>query len=59
MDVHSQKNQFEFYLDEYRSVDKNVTFDIISFWKGNKFRYHEVASIARDILNIHVSTIVS
>ena len=35
------------------------SFDIFSFWKGNQFRYPEVATMDRDILSIHVSPIAS
>ena len=38
-------------------MDLDDTFDILSFWKGNQFRYLEVATMTRDILSIHVSTI--
>jgi hypothetical protein len=34
-----------------------MTFDILSFWKGNEFRYPEVAAMARDILSIHISIV--
>jgi hypothetical protein len=32
---------------------------ILSFWKGNQFRYLEVAAMARDILSIPISTVAS
>jgi hypothetical protein len=35
------------------------SFDILSFWKGNQFRYPEVAAMARDILNILVFIVAS
>jgi hypothetical protein len=40
-------------------VDLDESFDILSFWKGNQFRYPEVAAMARDILSIPVSTVAS
>jgi hypothetical protein len=36
-----------------------MTFDILSFWKGNEFRYPEVAAMTRDVLSIFISTIAS
>jgi hypothetical protein len=47
------------YLDEPKYLEKNTTFDILSFWKGNEFRYPEVAAMARDVLSIHISTVAS
>ncbi|KAL7585178.1 zinc finger BED domain-containing protein RICESLEEPER 2-like [Lactuca sativa] len=54
----SQKSQLEMYLDEPRS---EVTEDInvLSFWKAHQYRYPELASMARDILSIPVSTVAS
>jgi len=46
-------------LDEPKYLEKNTTFDILSFWKGNEFRYPEVAAMARDILSILISTVAS
>jgi hypothetical protein len=43
----------------WRSVDWNDTFDILSFWKGNQFRYPEVAAMAQDILSILFSIVAS
>ena len=40
-------------------MDLDESFDILSFWKGNQFRYPEVAAIARDILSIPISTVAS
>lgn len=52
----SQKSQLELYLDEPR-LDRKARLDILAYWRGNQFRYPEVAAMARDILNIPVSTI--
>ena len=52
----AQKTQLELYLDEPR-VDRNAKLDILAFWKGNEFRYPEVAAMARDVLSIPVSTV--
>ncbi|KAL4605074.1 hypothetical protein ACB092_09G002400 [Castanea dentata] len=53
-----QKTQLELYLDEPR-VDRNAKLDILAFWKGNEFRYPELAAMARDILSIPISTVAS
>jgi len=59
VDADAQKTQLELYLDKSKYLDKSTTFDILSFWKGNEFRYPEVAAMARDILSIPISTIAS
>jgi hypothetical protein len=45
----------ELYFDEPKYLEKNTTFDILSFWKGNEFRYPQVAAMAR----ISISTVAS
>jgi hypothetical protein len=40
-------------------LDLDDKFDILSFWKGNQFRYLEVVVVARDILSIYVSIVAS
>ncbi|KAI0524894.1 hypothetical protein KFK09_004284 [Dendrobium nobile] len=52
----SQKSQLELYLDEPR-LDRKSRLDILAYWRGNQFRYPEVAAMARDILSIPVSAI--
>jgi hypothetical protein len=47
----------ELYLDKPKYLEKNTAFDILSFWKGNEFRYSEVAATARDVLSIPISTV--
>jgi hypothetical protein len=46
-------------LGEPKYLEKNTTFDILLFWKGNEFRYPEVVTMARDILSIPISTVAS
>jgi hypothetical protein len=58
VNVTSGRSQLELYLDETK-VSRNAEFDILSFWKGNEFRYPEVAAMARDILSIPISTVAS
>ncbi|CAH1432736.1 unnamed protein product [Lactuca virosa] len=54
----SQKSQLEIYLDEPRS-DITEDINVLSFWKAYQYRYPELASMARDILSIPVSTVAS
>ena len=56
-----KKTQLELYMDEARYIDSHgsAIFDILSFWKGNEFRYPEVAAMARDILSIPIFTVAS
>jgi len=47
-------------LDEPRLIiDEDGHFDILSYWKGNEFRYPIVVAIARDVLSIPISTVAS
>ncbi|KAG2720923.1 hypothetical protein I3760_02G056800 [Carya illinoinensis] len=56
--AHMQKSQLELYLDEPRT-NRNAKIDILSFWKGNEFRYPNLACMARDILSVPVSIVAS
>ncbi|KAF5451908.1 hypothetical protein F2P56_026964 [Juglans regia] len=53
-----RKSQLDLYLDEPRA-ERNAKIDILSFWKGNEFRYPDLARMARDILSVPVSTVAS
>ena len=49
-----RKSELEFYLDEpriYRKIDLNI----LNLFKGNKFCYPNLSSMARDILSIRIS----
>ena len=46
-------------MGEPRFLDKNETFDVLSFWKENEFCYPEVVAMARDFLSIPISTVPS
>jgi hypothetical protein len=47
-------------LDEPRLIiDKDGHFDILSYWKGNEFRYPIIAAMACDVLSIFISTVAS
>ncbi|KAL4637861.1 hypothetical protein ACB092_03G107800 [Castanea dentata] len=56
--MQAQKTQLELYLDEPR-IDRNAKLDILAFWKGNEFRYLELAAMACDVLSIPISTVAS
>jgi hypothetical protein len=59
-DIQSNKNQSKLYLDEPRMMnDIEGNFDILSYWKGNEFRYLAVSAMARDILSIPISIVTS
>ncbi|XP_028549690.1 zinc finger BED domain-containing protein RICESLEEPER 2-like [Dendrobium catenatum] len=53
-----KKSQLEMYLEEQK-IDRKVKLDVIHFWKGNQYRFPEVAAMARDVLCIPISTIAS
>ncbi|KAL9426901.1 hypothetical protein AB3S75_033641 [Citrus x aurantiifolia] len=53
-----RKSELELYLDEPR-IDRKIDLDILSFWKGNGFRYPNLSSMARDILSSLISTVAS
>ena len=53
-----RKSELELYLDEPR-IDRKIDLDILSFWKGNGFRYPNLSFMARDILSIPISTVTS
>ncbi|KAH9648221.1 BED-type domain-containing protein [Citrus sinensis] len=52
----TQKTQLELYLSEPRA-DRSSHLDILNFWKDNQVRYPELASMARDVLTIPISTV--
>lgn len=56
----SQKTQLELYLEEHVLVRKgNKNLDALKFWKDNMNRYPELSLMARDVLSIPISTVVS
>ena len=40
-------------------MNRNQKLDVLGFWKMNQYRYPELATMARDILSIPVSTVAS
>ncbi|KAL9460451.1 hypothetical protein AB3S75_003622 [Citrus x aurantiifolia] len=56
--AHVKKSDLELYLDEPR-IDRKIDLDILSFWKGNGFRYPNISFMAHDILSIHISIVAS
>ncbi|KAH9671169.1 BED-type domain-containing protein [Citrus sinensis] len=53
-----KKTQLELYWSEPRAY-KSSHLDILSFRKDNQVRYSELASMARDVLTIPISTVAS
>nr|XP_048326657.1 uncharacterized protein LOC107412983 [Ziziphus jujuba var. spinosa] len=56
--ANTQKSQLELYLEEPRMVTE-IELNVLDYWKANQFRYPEVASMARDLLSIPISTVAS
>ncbi|XP_061340052.1 zinc finger BED domain-containing protein RICESLEEPER 1-like [Gastrolobium bilobum] len=54
-----QKTQLELYLEDPRIDRRNISLDVLSYWKANQFRYPEVAAMARDIFGIPISSVAS
>ncbi|KAF7152618.1 hypothetical protein RHSIM_Rhsim01G0147200 [Rhododendron simsii] len=54
----AQKNQLELYLDEPR-LPRNENIDVLEYWRAHNYRYPELASMARDVLSIPISTVAS
>ena len=48
----------ELYLDEPR-MDRRTKLDVLAYWKGNQYRYPQIAALARDVLAIPVTTVAS
>ncbi|XP_061347979.1 zinc finger BED domain-containing protein DAYSLEEPER-like [Gastrolobium bilobum] len=60
--VHSVKSELKCYLEEnvYISEDNShLSFDALEWWKNNSMKYRILSNMAKDILAIPVSTIVS
>ena len=45
-------------MDESRT-DRNISLNVLDFWKANQFRYPDLAAMARDILAMPVTTVAS
>ena len=54
----SSKTELELYLNE-SIIDDIVDFDILKWWKFNSERFPVLSKIARDIIDIPVSTVTS
>ncbi|XP_061357916.1 zinc finger BED domain-containing protein RICESLEEPER 2-like [Gastrolobium bilobum] len=54
-----RKTQLELYLEDPRIDRRNISLDVLSYWKANQFRYPEVAAMARDIFGIPISSVAS
>ncbi|KAK9714313.1 hypothetical protein RND81_06G085700 [Saponaria officinalis] len=57
--VHFWKNtELEKYLEDARE-SREPSFNILQWWKDNQRRYHILVKMARDVLDIPVSTVAS
>ncbi|KAL8459690.1 hypothetical protein ACS0TY_036982 [Phlomoides rotata] len=56
--VKSSKSEVEKYLNEEIEGDDSK-FDILAYWKGNGLRFPFLSQIARDILDVPISTVAS
>ncbi|OMO60971.1 hypothetical protein CCACVL1_23785 [Corchorus capsularis] len=54
----SNKSQLELYLEEPR-VLITMPYDVLAYWKDNYARYPELATMARDIMTIPITTVAS
>ena len=54
----SARMEFDHFIDE-RVLKRSEDFDILAWWKSNGLKYPTLQRIARDILVISVTTIVS
>ncbi|KAK2658906.1 hypothetical protein Ddye_005439 [Dipteronia dyeriana] len=56
--VDIQRTQLDLYLEE-RILERSIDLNILDFWKGNEPRYPKLAAMARDVLNVTISTVAS
>ena len=55
--VDDAKTKVTRYLDEARIKDEYL--DLLNWWKMNFFRFKIISQVARNIYNIHISTVSS
>ncbi|KAM3394920.1 zinc finger BED domain-containing protein DAYSLEEPER-like [Capsicum galapagoense] len=59
-ELSSEKTQLDFYLEEPVLVCKeNEDLDVLKFWKYNRIKYPKLSLMARDLLSIPITTVVS
>ncbi|CAN1773715.1 Putative AC transposase, partial [Linum perenne] len=56
--VHNGKEEFDTYISD-GLIPRSGEFDILAWWKSNGSKYPTLTLIARDILAVPVSTVVS
>ncbi|XP_010271391.1 PREDICTED: zinc finger BED domain-containing protein DAYSLEEPER-like [Nelumbo nucifera] len=56
--IQSEKTQLDLYLEE-QNLDIKANVDVLEYWNKSSIRYPELASMARDILTIPISTVAS
>ena len=58
--VGNPKTHLDIYLEEPRLNRRaNLDLDVLSYWKENQHRFGDLASMARDILSIPITTVAS
>ncbi|GKD33540.1 zinc finger BED domain-containing protein RICESLEEPER 2-like protein, partial [Tanacetum coccineum] len=59
--VKPQKSELDNYLEEgvYICDDNSKGFDVLTWWRANSLRYRILSQMARDILAIPITTVVS
>lgn len=54
------KTQLDLYLEEPNfDLKVNSDLDVLAYWKENRLRYPELSLMARDVLNIPITTVAS
>ena len=54
------KTHLDIYLEKPRLNRRaNLNLDVLSYWKENQHRFGDLASMARDILSIPITTVAS
>ena len=54
------KTHLDIYLEKPRLNRRaNLNLDVLSYWKENQHRFGDLASMARDIVSIPITTVAS
>ena len=53
-----KKSKLELYLDEPRGK-RSDKINVLNFWRSQKYRYPELANLAKDLLCVPVTTVAS
>lgn len=58
-DLQSDLSELDLYLSEKHPCQRNPSFDILMYWKGQEQRFPVLSRMAGDILSIPISTVAS